>query len=187
MDLDTNDDRMTFSTSPDQLSSWSLRPAPTRTGLRSAGSQPSPRMPTPVVNGPARPKLSPLQSAGSSSPSRMRSKASDTVPRSTLSNIITDRLPSPVVEDEPHTPTTAAGSQLSLLSVNDMDVDDNVATPVPSPSEIGMLAVRRQRQRSGAFISTPEAARKFSMGYRADCQKCQDRVPGHMNHFLGTS
>jgi len=117
----------------------------------------------------------------------MRSKASDIVPRSTLSNIITDRLPSPVVEDEPHTPTTAAGSQLSLLSVNDMDIDDDVTTPVPSPSEIGMLAVRRQRQRSGAFISTPEAARKFSMGYRGDCQKCRDKVPGHMNHFLGTS
>jgi len=187
MDVDTNDDRITFSESPDQQSSWDLRPAPTRTGLRTAGSQPSPRIPTPVVNSLARPKPTPLQSAGSSSPGRMRSKASDIVPRSTLSNIITDRLPSPVVEDEPHTPTTAAGSQLSLLSVNDMDIDDDVTTPVPSPSEIGMLAVRRQRQRSGAFISTPEAARKFSMGYRGDCQKCRDKVPGHMNHFLGTS
>lgn len=98
-----------------------------------------------------------------------------------------DRLPSPIDEDEPHTPTTAAGSQLSLLTVTDMDVD--IETPdssVPGNSTPNTVIVRKQRQRSGAFISTPDAARKFSMGYRDDCDKCRRKVPGHVNHFLGT-
>ena len=98
-------------------------------------------------------------------------------------SILTDRLPSPVDEDEPHTPTTAAGSQLSMLSVSDMEIDGYVATP--GTKELEGVAVRKQRQRSGAFISTPEAARKVSMGYRDDCDRCRNKVPGHMNHFLG--
>jgi hypothetical protein len=26
--------------------------------------------------------------------------------------------------------------------------------------------------------------RGISMGYRADCEKCRLKVPGHMNHFF---
>ena len=26
--------------------------------------------------------------------------------------------------------------------------------------------------------------KKYSMGWRADCQKCQDHVPGHYGHLL---
>jgi len=168
-------------------SGWTLRPTPTRSALRASGSQPSARIPTPIVSNPVRPKCVPLQTSWSpSSPSRMRTKATDSVPRSALSTM-SDRLPSPVDEDEPHTPTTLTGSQLSMLSVSDMEIDgegeSDVATPGATDSE--SVVVRKQRQRSGAFISTPEAARKFSMGYRDDCEKCRNRVPGHMNHFLG--
>ena len=98
---------------------------------------------------------------------------------------MSDRLPSPVDEDEPHTPTTLTGSQLSMLSVSDMEIDGDGDVTTPGPNDVESVVVRKQRQRSGAFISTPEAARKFSMGYRDDCDKCRNRVPGHMNHFLG--
>lgn len=186
MDMDQIPSSTTLSHSP-QSSGWTLRVTPSRPGLRAAGNQPSARVPTPIVSNPVRPRLTPLQTPYSpSSPSRMRTKASDMVPRSTMTRM-SDRLPSPVDEDEPHTPTTLTGSQLSMLSVSDMDIDGDGDGDVATPGrhESDSVLVRKQRQRSGAFISTPEAARKFSMGYRDDCEKCRNRVPGHMNHFLG--
>lgn len=172
--------------SPRQTSPWALRPSPVRAAYRPFNTSPSSRVPTPIVTtGLIRPKPSPVQTrqfGGSST--TLRSDASSSVPRSDMS-MLADRLPSPVDEDEPHTPTTAAGSQLSLLTVSDMDVDSQ--TPEPLDTDVGdaVMVVRKQRQRSGAFISTPDSARKFSMGYRDDCERCRMRVPGHVNHFLG--
>ncbi|KAK0265744.1 hypothetical protein B0A54_02201 [Friedmanniomyces endolithicus] len=137
-------------------------------------------------------------------------------------------VPSPIDEDEAQTPPSAAeaaGSQLSMLSVNDMEIEtaadlpsitvhtarslqydgtDDAGLMTPgglSPMETGAngVLVRKQRQRSGAqshgsvspirMPSERNAAdvgvkRGFSMGYRADCEKCRMRVPGHMNHFV---
>lgn len=157
-------------------------------------------------------------------------------------------VPSPIDEDEIPTPPSAAeaaGSQLSLLSVNDMDVEPGNADGLPGIAlqrtatgldtdgagsaadgdsaiaeefepmnalangslDLGLF-VRKQRARSGALSSghSPSASparttmgpvvggfgigigrgehkRGLSVGYRADCQKCVMRVPGHMNHF----
>ena len=151
-------------------------------------------------------------------------------------------VPSPIDEDEVPTPPSAAeaaGSQLSMLSVNDMDMEPSGAglprisiSPssslhqheggnhsLPLDSAIDMdamddtefresrLMVRKQRQRSGALSSgqgspSPVRAelrsamdhrgveiggavkRVLSLGFRADCEKCRMRVPGHMNHFV---
>ncbi|KAI7605686.1 hypothetical protein KC319_g21648, partial [Hortaea werneckii] len=137
-----------------------------------------------------------------------------------------DRLevPSPIDEDEVPTPPSAAeaaGSQLSMLSMDDMDieqpgvptitVDPARNTPLEAaPSGIGehtdsgggpaQVIVRKQRQRSGATSNGSASpartgggmesafggpSRKgISIGYRADCEKCRMRVPGHMNHFI---
>lgn len=178
--------RMTLSHSPEDSSLWSMRPS-----LRQIKSvsqhQPSSRVATPMVFNTARPRPAPLQTSFGQTPDSMgHSNASNNVPISKPTTIA-DRLPSPIDEDEPHTPTTAAGSQLSLLTVNDMDIDvETPSTPGPRSSNLDAVVVRKQRQRSGAFISTPDAARKLSMGYRDDCEKCRSRVPGHLNHFLGT-
>ena len=66
----------------------------------------------------------------------------------------------------------------------------------------GRLLVRKQRLRSGAQShgsmspisgarpshagddSGGPARKGLSMGFRADCEKCRLRVPGHMNHFV---
>ena len=151
-------------------------------------------------------------------------------------------VPSPIDEDEVPTPPSAAeaaGSQLSMLSVNDMDLEpseppgglprisispsslhqheENHTLPLDSAIDMdtmddsefrqSRLMVRKQRQRSGALSSgqgspSPVRAelrshmdhrgietggavkRVLSMGYRADCEKCRMRVPGHMNHFV---
>ncbi|KAK4493960.1 hypothetical protein PRZ48_015146 [Zasmidium cellare] len=144
-------------------------------------------------------------------------------------NISSDHLevPSPIDEDEVPTPPSAAeaaGSQLSMLTVSDVDMEeDDPSVPTVSidparPSNVHTNAdlsndpdsavdfepmdngpdniiVRKQRQRSGALSngnspvragpSNPGPRRGFSVGFRADCEKCRMRVPGHMNHFIG--
>lgn len=126
-------------------------------------------------------------------------------------------VPSPIEENDFPTPPSAAeaaGSQLSMLSVSDVEMGesgsipsiaiDPVRTPNPSHSDMEGEAtdsapehpiVRRQRQRSGALSngnspvragpSTAGSKRGFSIGWRPDCEKCQMRVPGHFNHWTG--
>jgi hypothetical protein len=159
-------------------------------------------------------------------------------PQENLSNASEHlEVPSPIDEDEVPTPPSAAeaaGSQLSMLTVNDMDMEPPESSQLPrisiSPSTLNhtleqrhgldsaidmetmddgrdaRLIVRKQRQRSGALSSgqgSPSPVRGMesrhadmmmngggavkrvlSMGFRADCEKCRLRVPGHMNHFV---
>lgn len=164
------------------------------------------RVPTPVHS----PKL-----GSKLLPNHMRSRH----PQEIMSS---DRLevPSPVDEDEVPTPPSAAeaaGSQLELLSVDDVEmesVDDIPSIALQSERSLQLdgspdlrhglsrmdsienSMLRKTRARSGALsasgspmrdspgpVDTASGKRGFSMGYRADCDKCRHRVPGHMNHF----
>ncbi|CRK23673.1 hypothetical protein BN1708_018050, partial [Verticillium longisporum] len=55
------------------------------------------------------------------------------------------------------------------------------ATPSPGRS--------RGHMRSHHTINTwtwqPGMKKSFSIGYRADCEKCRLKVPGHFNHIIG--
>lgn len=190
------------------------------------------RVPTPMLPlfSPSRPGLKPIQvRTGMGQHVRHRH------PQENLSNS-SDLLevPSPIDEDEVPTPPSAAeaaGSQLSMLSVNDMDMEaadlptisinpaqsyslnEQVGrSPAPGSAIIddfepmeatsdltSTLLVRKQRARSGALSSghgsltqaepmRPDSdlssRRAFSIGFRADCERCRARVPGHMNHFI---
>jgi hypothetical protein len=95
------------------------------------------------------------------------------------------RMPSPISEDDdiPDTPTALTQSQLERLSVAsehmDMeepsrDGEDHMLAPP------GVLTTPKGRKRSGAFTGKG----RFSMGYRDDCEKCRQRVPGHYSHIL---
>ena len=136
------------------------------------------RISTPIIASVAGPQHSSVQDHGAQGGPSVQPTAS----RSHL-GFTMERFPSPISEDEPHTPTTATGSQLSLLTMTDVDMDMEASEPTSQPE---VVTVRKQRQRSGAFISPREPSKKFIMGYREDCDKCRDRVPGHMNHFLGS-
>lgn len=209
----------TFSQSPEDRFITQPRPAtqsPWGQRLRTE------RVPTPAV--PMRP--------GASSP-RVRHGPKQHVrrrhPQQNSSGSDHLEVPSPIDEDEVPTPPSAAeaaGSQLSQLTVSDVDMDATDSVPTISidparppsvntsrnmkshhdsvvdfdPMDSGGdgLVVRKQRQRSGALSSgnspvrvspgapanTNTHKRGFSMGFRADCEKCRMRVPGHMNHFL---
>ncbi|KAL1301780.1 hypothetical protein AAFC00_005976 [Neodothiora populina] len=179
MDMDTGSDfRMAFSQSPEQPpSSWVLQSNPLRNPRMSLDGHGT-RVPTPIIHNPLR-----VQPGGGG-----LAQAAAVASSSRLTHNV-ERLPSPISEDEPRTPTAIAGSQLSLLTVTDVDMDMELpplvappATPTPSAEA---MTVRKQRQRSGAFTSPREPSKKLIMGYRDDCEKCRNRVPGHMNHFLG--
>jgi hypothetical protein len=61
------------------------------------------------------------------------------------------------------------------------NADGEVDPESPSPN-------RRGHMRSKHTISTwtwqPGMTRSFSIGYRADCEKCRLKVPGHFNHII---
>ncbi|KAF1842600.1 uncharacterized protein K460DRAFT_346623 [Cucurbitaria berberidis CBS 394.84] len=90
------------------------------------------------------------------------------------------RIPSPISEDEdiPDTPTALTQSQLSRLSFSHANADQ-METEIP-PTTLTLPPTPRGRKRSGALTGMG----RFSMGYREDCDKCRQRVPGHYSHFL---
>ncbi|KAL5118089.1 hypothetical protein ACEQ8H_004078 [Pleosporales sp. CAS-2024a] len=91
------------------------------------------------------------------------------------------RMPSPISEDEdiPDTPTEFTQSQLSRLSFSQPSVADEMDMEIPPPA-LALPPTPRGRKRSGALTGMG----RFSMGYRDDCEKCRQRVPGHYSHFL---
>ncbi|KAI5360878.1 hypothetical protein Slin14017_G090530 [Septoria linicola] len=209
-DVDMDDG--TFSQSPEE--EILPRPSAIHASLMGQRLQMN-RVPTPMV--PMRP---------GASPERIRTGFKQHVRRrhpqeySASSDLL--EVPSPIDEDEVPTPPSAAeaaGSQLSMLSVSDVDMAENGNVPTISidparpnlthtgpnaelesaiesePMDCGSnnIIVRKQRQRSGALSSgnspvraAPAATKRsgFSMGFRPDCEKCRQRVPGHMNHFI---
>lgn len=75
-------------------------------------------------------------------------------------------------------PTPGAESPNGSSS-NAMDVEGGPATPSP----------RKGHTRSKHTVNSwtalqPGMMRSFSIGYRADCEKCRMKVPGHFNHII---
>ncbi|KAK8193960.1 hypothetical protein BKA81DRAFT_409509 [Phyllosticta paracitricarpa] len=133
------------------------------------------RIPTPIY-GSFPPKATTHRA---SDPSSMdMEESSEPASRSRPNNGRIHRIPSPISEDEmAMTPTTVAGTRLSRLQVasnENMEMDttglDNCETA---------CAAKGVKARNGA-----KANKKFYMGYRDDCPKCQAKVPGHNAHFL---
>jgi hypothetical protein len=91
------------------------------------------------------------------------------------------RMPSPISEDEdiPDTPTALTQSQLSRLSFSQASPADQMDMET-APTALTLLPTPRGRKRSGALTGMG----RFSMGYREDCEKCRQQVPGHYSHFL---
>lgn len=55
---------------------------------------------------------------------------------------------------------------------------DPAATPSPRKGHT------RSRHTIVAWTQQPGMKKSFSIGYRADCEKCRNRVPGHFNHII---
>ena len=229
-----HDDTLLYSQSHDSEERNEL-PNPARPSFHSRMQQ-THRVPTPINPPSSRPGVRPMQ-VRTNFGGHIRHRH----PQENLGNS-SDMLevPSPIDEDEVPTPPSAAeaaGSQFSMLTVNDMDlepsesvlptisIDHSQTSPFgehvqqsleaesaiadgfePMESSGGLdagLVIRKQRARSGALSAghgSPSPARAeparpdqmgfgrprrvLSMGFRADCAKCQARVPGHFNHWF---
>lgn len=60
---------------------------------------------------------------------------------------------------------------------NSMDVEPSA----PSPPRKGHS---RSRHTVNSWTLQPGMKKSFSIGYRADCEKCRLKVPGHFNHII---
>ena len=81
------------------------------------------------------------------------------------------RQPTPITEDEAMAefPTTT-GSMTGHDSINAY-LHNGQQTPIKTPH---------------GFVTFPRGRLSFSMGFRADCEMCRSRVPGHTNHIFRT-
>ena len=108
------------------------------------------------------------------------------------------RLPSPISEDEDmESPTAVTGGMLRKLDMranNDPAYlhDIDMMTPVtPSTTTSGSSEWRDKRRggfdgrMTGNRLDQAGAPGKvvLSMGFKADCDKCRSRVPGHYSHL----
>ncbi|RJE18926.1 hypothetical protein PHISCL_08744 [Aspergillus sclerotialis] len=102
------------------------------------------------------------------------------------------RLPSPISEDESSfTKSTKASfddAEMAYSSPQPVSPPSyelhRVSAPTPlnrSPSMVYPERMRQQNHRSG---SPPTKKVSFSMGYRADCDKCRNKIPGHYSHII---
>ncbi|KAL1977613.1 hypothetical protein VTN31DRAFT_472 [Thermomyces dupontii] len=108
------------------------------------------------------------------------------------------RLPSPISEDgdaasspfpasgsssstRPHSPPSAALDTCTRqwLTVPEPDLE-------PTARQPGSAVDRTPSPAAGSVSDAVPRRTKisFSMGYRADCEKCRLRVPGHYNHIV---
>lgn len=104
------------------------------------------------------------------------------------------RLPSPISESGDamtHASPSGAGQSIQAMEHPNamMDVEmprtmlpDEFADPEsPSPHRRGHT---RNIHTVNTWTWQPGMKRSFSIGYRADCDKCRDKVPGHFNHII---
>ena len=90
------------------------------------------------------------------------------------------RLPSPISEGESSPNIIAEGfGEMQMDHESSQDLEKNTPTKKGHTRSKHSL---RSWTGSGEMGSTTK--RTFSMGYRNDCEKCQNKVPGHFNHII---
>ncbi|KAK0615614.1 hypothetical protein B0T17DRAFT_592373 [Bombardia bombarda] len=69
----------------------------------------------------------------------------------------------------------------SSSAADGMDVESSPTTTTPSPKK----GHARSKHTINSWTALqPGMKRSFSIGYRADCEKCRMKVPGHFNHII---
>ncbi|OBU00890.2 hypothetical protein VE01_00710 [Pseudogymnoascus verrucosus] len=91
------------------------------------------------------------------------------------------RLPSPISEDE-------FSHKMPTSFMADMQMD--VETRTPARDSLKRYGSTKLGVRNMGHVPTGMGdgfggnAKKLSMGYKSDCEKCQQRVPGHYMHLV---
>ncbi|CCF47106.1 hypothetical protein CH063_15626 [Colletotrichum higginsianum] len=66
-------------------------------------------------------------------------------------------------------------------TVDAMPTETTSAPATPSPGRKGHI---RSRHTVNSWTWQPGMKKSLSIGYRADCEKCRLKVPGHFNHII---
>ncbi|KAJ5577880.1 uncharacterized protein N7459_006844 [Penicillium hispanicum] len=102
------------------------------------------------------------------------------------------RLPSPVSDGDAtmgsgsRTPSSDAEMAFSSSRPASMalEFDHQPVPPADQSASHQLLADPMDQWGSSSLSTSPRKKPALVMGYRADCDKCQRRVPGHYNHIL---
>jgi hypothetical protein len=91
------------------------------------------------------------------------------------------RPPSPVdTFAEVMTPVSQVGGVINTAGSNDLSRNK---TPFPEFPNQEHSTFSGQRERFGGESGAPQS-RRLTMGFRADCEKCIRRIPGHYSHIV---
>jgi len=86
------------------------------------------------------------------------------------------RLPSPISEDD-------RSPSIMLEGIGGMQVDEDAVEEKLTPRKGHTRSKHNLREWSG-YAHEPGGIKKFSMGYKSDCEKCRLRIPGHFSHVV---
>ena len=87
------------------------------------------------------------------------------------------RLPSPISEGEASPAGIVAG-------FGDMQMDIERETPTKKGHQRSKHSLRSWTGLGEMNGHSTGMKRSFTMGYRADCEKCRNKVPGHFSHII---
>ncbi|TDZ34332.1 hypothetical protein CTRI78_v011614 [Colletotrichum trifolii] len=73
------------------------------------------------------------------------------------------------------------GDDAVTTTVDALPTETSSAPATPSPGKKGHI---RSRHTVNNWTWQPGMKKSFSIGYRADCEKCRMKVPGHFNHIV---
>ncbi|KAL0933830.1 uncharacterized protein CTRU02_210629 [Colletotrichum truncatum] len=73
------------------------------------------------------------------------------------------------------------GEEPVTTTIDSHPTETTSAPATPSPGRKGHI---RSRHTVNHWTWQPGMKKSFSIGYRADCEKCRLKVPGHFNHII---
>ncbi|QSZ35402.1 hypothetical protein DSL72_008272 [Monilinia vaccinii-corymbosi] len=101
------------------------------------------------------------------------------------------RLPSPISEGEMSPSIIAEGIHGMQMEVESSCPSPEFEKEIPIPHKKGHTrskhSLRNWNGSTGDLsgnLNGVGTKRSFSMGYRADCEKCRNKVPGHFSHII---
>lgn len=96
------------------------------------------------------------------------------------------RLPSPISEDEDADSMLSSKSKPRMASHLEPPSrqSDGTAPLLMLPTEGRRVGSGGSHRRIGSYDARTGITTTFSMGYRADCEKCVMKVPGHYAHII---
>ncbi|KAI5856680.1 hypothetical protein GGS23DRAFT_394808 [Durotheca rogersii] len=101
------------------------------------------------------------------------------------SHLQTPRLPTPhamAIHPNIQTLPPAADGDTGMMDTD--PTSTSTASAPATPSLRGKFGHSRSKHTLNSWTLQPGMKRSFSIGYRADCEKCRMKIPGHFNHII---